>query len=287
MRWSCGFQLRVRAGPNRGQTIVIDAPVLKVGRAIRPGERVPGWVRLSDDTVSRLHCEIFWQEDRGCFRLLHRSTTNSTYVNGEVVEDIEIFDGDILEMGATSLELQKADLRWSRAETNEVEQWASVASPLAIEETKPMTGVQRIPGATIPAAKAPSNRRLTFTHVLVHQDGHEYELKGNRVRFGSNQPPEQPQTGPDESPPPLPKFDAEYEFTDQNFSYYNLVLAYDELVQSYKAVRVGPQARKVRIMRKQSGLVWHSELPEGGEVSLLEGDCLQAGELFLTYQKKG
>lgn len=270
---------------------MIDAPVLKVGRSIRPGERVPGWVRLSDDTVSRLHCELFWQEDRGCFRLLHRSTTNSTYVNGEVVEDCEVFDGDILEMGATSLELQKADLRWSRPDKKEVESWTSVASPLAVEETKPIHSVQRIPGATVPAAKPPSNRRLSIgpqvSHVLVDQDGNEYLLTGSRARFGSDQPPPPPEVGPDETPPPLPTFESEYEFNDQNFSYYNLVLVYDELVQVFKAARVGPHARKVRIMRKQSGLVWHSELPGGIEVSLMEGDCLQVGELFLTYNMKG
>ena len=89
MKWSCGYQLRIRSGPNRGLTYIVDAPVLKIGRSIRPGERVPGWIKVNDDTVSRLHCELFWQDDRQCFRLLHRSTTNSSYVNGEEVEDVK------------------------------------------------------------------------------------------------------------------------------------------------------------------------------------------------------
>lgn len=292
MRWSCGYQLRVRAGPSRGNTYVVDAPVLKIGRAIRPGERVPGWVRLSDDTVSRLHCELFWQEDRQCFRLLHRSSTNSTYVNGEEVEDAEVFDGDMIELGATSLEVQKADLRWSKTPGNEVEEWAPPAQPAPVPEeleTKPLTGPRQIPGATVPVA-APSNRRLsvgpTKEHFFESDKGTEYLLKGVKVRFGSSQAPPEPEPKEGEEPKKRVSFDTEYEFEGQEFSYYNLILMYDELVQHYKVARVGPNARNVRVFRKQGPLVWQTELPEGVELPLMEGDHVQMGDLILAYKKR-
>jgi FHA domain len=271
---------------------VVDAPVLKVGRAIRPGERVPGWIRVADDTVSRLHCELFWQEDRHCFRLLHRSATNSTYLNGEEVDDAEVFDGDLIEVGATTLEVQKADLRWSKAEDPSVQDWApqSTAPIPSSLETKPMEGLRQIPGATVPVT-APSNRRMTIgpqlSHVLETEDGTQYVLKGSRIRFGSSAPPYEETEEGEEEPKPRVRFDTEYVLEDQSYSYYNLVLNYDEIVQDFKAASIGPNAQKIRILRKQSGLVWQAELPEGVEVSLMEGDYLRMGNLVLIYKKEG
>lgn len=295
MKWSCGYQLRVRSGPGRGNTFVVDAPVVKIGRAIRPGERVPGWIRLNDDTVSRLHCELFWQEDRQGFRLLHRSTTNSTYLNGEIVEDAEIFDGDVLECGATSLEIQRADLRWSKADDKSVKEWATEhqPNPLAPElDTKKIEVSRQIPGATVPVVQ-PSNRKFSVgpqkSHVMTTDDGTEYPLKGVKVRFGCSSlaPEPEPPEGEEASEKrPRVRFDTEYSFDDQDFSFYNLILMYDEIVQSYKAARVGPGAQVVRVFRKQSGLIWQSELPEGVELPLLEGDHILLGDLILNYTSK-
>lgn len=288
MMWSCGFQLRVRTGPNRGNTYVIDAPVLKLGRAIRPGERVPGWVRINDDTVSRLHCELFWQDDRQCFRLLHRSTTNSTYVNGEVVEDAEVFEGDLIELGGTTLEVQRADLRWSKAASESINEWAEQpeAVPLPLDlDTKPM---RRIPGATV-EPPAPSNRRLAVgpqaEYVLQAEDGTEYLLDTSMVRVGG---PTDPSPEPDnEEAPRKPHFTTEHIIEGRHLSFYNLILKYDEIVQNFKVARVGPQAQPVRLFRRQSGLIWQTELPEAFEIPLLEEDRILLGDLNLAYRKKG
>lgn len=292
MKWSCGFQLRVRSGPSRGMTYVVDAPVLKMGRAIRPGERVPGWIKVNDDTVSRLHCELFWQDDRQCFRLLHRSTTNSTYVNGEVVEDVEVFDGDIIELGGTHIEVQKADLRWSKATTSSIEEWgnhpAMVSVPVPEDmEPEPTRPMQKIPGATVPIYR-PSHRKLSIgpevTLVLSGEDGSEYELNGNKIRMGSDTPPHLPDD--DEEQKPRLVFDTEHVLSIPGVSYYNLLLRYDEIVQHYKVTRLGPDALPVRVFRKQSGLVWQTELPEGVELALMEEDRLQLDTLVLAYRKK-
>lgn len=272
---------------------MIDAPVLKLGRAIRPGERVPGWIRLADDTVSRLHCELFWQEDRQCFRLLHRSTTNSTYVNGEEVEDAEVFDGDFIEAGATKLEVQKADLRWSKADDLAVAEWGNQEPeppPLPAEfETHTNVGLRTIPGATVPES-TPTTRKFVVgpkqEYLFFSADGTQYPLKGSKVRFGSSQAPPEPELKEGEKRPPKLGFDTEYQFEGQNFSYYNLVLLYDELQQNFKAARVGPNPRGVRVFRNQNGLLWQADLPEGVELSLCEGDSLELGNLVLIYSKK-
>jgi hypothetical protein len=215
------------------------------------------------------------------------------------VEDAEVFDGDIIEMGATTLEVQKADLRWSKTTDTSVQEWAPPPKPqtptgLALEPNAgKMETLQKIPGATVPELKTPFNRRLAIgpqvLHLLETEDGREYLLEGSRVRFGSDVPPRVPEPDPEEPQAPkkgLPVFDAEYSFSNQNFSFYNLVLIYDEIVQSFKAVRIGPDSRIIRIFRKQSGLVWQTELPEGAEVPLMVEDHLQLGELVLAYRKR-
>lgn len=290
MKWSCGFQLRVRSGPSRGLTYVVDSPVLKMGRAIRPGERMPGWIKVNDDTVSRLHCELFWQDDRQCFRLLHRSATNSTYVNGEAVEDAEVFDGDIIEVGATHIEIQKADLRWSKATTSSIEEWgnhpsvAAVPAPVPVDMEPETTVMQKIPGATVPVYR-PSNRKLSIGPQVAYcfstDEGNDYKLEGAKVRIGSATEPDLPTQGGQ----PKLIFDTEHELNLEGLSYYNLLLRYDEIVQNYKIARIGPKPLPVRVFRKQSGLIWQTELPEGVELPLMEEDRVQLGDLLLAYKK--
>ena len=290
MKWSCGYQLRIRSGPNRGLTYIVDAPVLKIGRSIRPGERVPGWIKVNDDTVSRLHCELFWQDDRQCFRLLHRSTTNSSYVNGEEVEDVEVFEGDLIEVGATHIEVQKADLRWSKATTSSIEEWGNHPAMVPIpDEMEPTTVMPKIPGATVPVY-SPANRKLSIgpqvSFVLATDDGQEFDLSGSKVRIGSSQAPPEPEPVEGEAPRPKIVFDVEHQLEMEGLSYHNLILKYDEIVQHYKIARIGPNPLPIRIFRKQSGLIWQTELPEGVELPLMEEDRLQLGSLLLAYQKK-
>lgn len=291
MAWSCGLQFRIRTGPDRGSTHPIDSPVVKIGRARQPGERLVGWIKVADDTVSRLHCELFWQEDRHSFRLLHRSTTNSTYVNGESVEDAELFDGDLLEVGSISMELQKADLRWSRADDRAIKDWPQREHEGGgvLPKTQNQPEPARIPGATVAPISAlgasglkiaigPKDRYLFSSH-----DGQEYPLKENRIRFGCEVDPEDDLSA--NPPRKKPHFDVHYPLQGADYSYYNLILRYDELYQGYKAVRIGPRAQEISISRSQSGLVWRSSFPEGVEVELVPGDHLLLGNIELTYQK--
>ena len=287
MVWSCGLQFRVRTGPDRGSVYPIDSAVIKFGRARQPGDRQEGWIRVADDTVSRLHCELFWQEDRKSFRLLHRSTTNSTYVNGEIVEDAELFDGDILEIGSVALELQKADLRWSQADDKAVKDWPQrqhEGPAIALPKTQGET-TTKIPGATVAAIPSSGGLKITIgpkdPYQFVSHDGEVYPLKESRIRFGCAVDPEHDP----ESTKKKPHFDVHYCLEGADYSYYNLILRYDELYQGYKAVRLGPKAQEISISRSQSGLIWRSSFPESVEVQLVAGDLLLLGNVELTYQK--
>lgn len=297
MSWSCGLQFRVRTGPERGMTYPIDAPVLKIGRARMPGDRQVGWIRLLDDSVSRLHCELFWQEDRKSFRLLHRSTTNSTYLNGEAVEDAELFDGDLLEIGAITLELQKADLRWSVADDKAVTDWPQRPHEATSIPAEPLAPAMMtpIPGATVPAVSSAGGMKLSIgpkePFCLVSAQGETYSLSERKIRFGAAVNPEDALEevaegeGEEKKLKKKPHFDAHYVLEGLDFSYYNFILRYDELSLGYKAARLGPNAQEISISRRQGGLTWHSSFPEGVEVDLLPGDHLLIGNLEFTYQR--
>lgn len=288
MKWSCGLQFRVRSGGSRGVTYPIDTPVLKIGRARSPGERQPGWLRLADDTVSRLHCELFWQEDRNCFRMIHRSATNSTYINGEVVEDAELFDGDMLEMGGTILELQQADLRWSQGDEKAVQNWPVRPHEMGAHASDPTEETRRIPGATVPVTASAETKKMGLgpraPYAFVGEDGDCYLLSKNRIRMGGTNPPPDPPVEEGEEPPSKPRFDEEYEI-GESYSYYNLILRYDELHLGYVAARLGPGAMEIAIARKKNGMIWRSNFPEGIEVPLEEGDMLCVGPLEIQYQR--
>lgn len=294
MNWSCGLQFRFRNGPERGITYPIDSPVLKIGRSRHPGDRQKGWLYVSDDTVSKLHCELFWQEDRKCFRLLHRSTTNSTYVNGEVVEDVEVFSGDLIEVGKITLELQQADLRWTASGDRDSTQWpvrhldatnALKGSPLTLPPTL------QIPGASVPESSTSIGGKINIgpqdLYQFIDQNNTVYPLSDRRIRFGctleseEDEPQEQAVTQ-------RPHFHTHHVLKGEDgidYSPYNLILRYDELYQGYKAARIGPKAQEISISRSQGGLLWHSTFPEGVEVELAPGDQLLIGSIKLSYQK--
>ena len=63
-------------------------------------------VPLSDSQVSRRHAEVR-RDDYG-FRVVDLGSTNGTQVNGVVVKDQLLKDGDTIVVGATSLRYQES-----------------------------------------------------------------------------------------------------------------------------------------------------------------------------------
>lgn len=87
--------LAVRAGPNAGSTFAIDKDVITAGR--HPDSDV----FLDDVTVSRRHAEV--RRERGRLSVRDVGSLNGTYLNRERIEQGDLHDGDVIQVGKFKL----------------------------------------------------------------------------------------------------------------------------------------------------------------------------------------
>ena len=87
--------LRVEKGSEPGRQITISREPVVIGRARDSG------LCMVHDTVSRQHCMV-WQDDAG-FRICDLGSTNGTQVNGAMVQEAALGDGDRIILGETVL----------------------------------------------------------------------------------------------------------------------------------------------------------------------------------------
>ncbi len=92
-----GAEVVVIDGPDRGARLAL-AP-----RASRVGTAAGAHLRLSDPTVSRLHCEL--RPGASAVRVVDGGSTNGTFVDGTRVYDAELVEGATLRLGASVLRL--------------------------------------------------------------------------------------------------------------------------------------------------------------------------------------
>jgi transcriptional regulator with GAF, ATPase, and Fis domain len=90
--------LVVLSGPARGQERVIDKDVFRIGKS--PDSDLT----LSDETVSRMHCEIV-REARG-YLLRDLDSTNGTLLDGAEIREAFIKPGAILTVGKVELKVR-------------------------------------------------------------------------------------------------------------------------------------------------------------------------------------
>lgn len=83
--------LVVRNGPQAGVALVVDRPVTRLGRT------TDCEITLDDITVSRWHAEVL--RDGDDYRVRDAGSLNGTYVNGERVDEVELHQGDELQVG--------------------------------------------------------------------------------------------------------------------------------------------------------------------------------------------
>ena len=83
--------LVVRRGPNAGSRFVLEKPVTTVGR--HPDSDI----FLDDVTVSRRHAEVSSSAER--FLVRDVGSLNGTYLNRERIEESEMHNGDVLQIG--------------------------------------------------------------------------------------------------------------------------------------------------------------------------------------------
>jgi serine/threonine protein kinase len=94
-------QLVVTAGPDRGRSFALTA-----GQTLQVGRSQATATKLTDPTISRVHCEVEWDGDK---ILLINISTAGTQVNGKPVSQHELKPGDVIRLGATEIRFQQGD----------------------------------------------------------------------------------------------------------------------------------------------------------------------------------
>jgi serine/threonine-protein kinase len=90
-------QIIVTAGPDKGRSFpLLDGEPLQVGRSQSTS------TKLSDPTVSRVHCEIEWDGERAT---VHNISSSGTLLNGAAITEATLTTRDVLRIGSTELRL--------------------------------------------------------------------------------------------------------------------------------------------------------------------------------------
>jgi pSer/pThr/pTyr-binding forkhead associated (FHA) protein len=87
--------LVVKRGPGAGSRFLVDKDVVVCGRHPESD------VFLDDITVSRKHLEL--RRKDGAFSVHDQGSLNGTYVNGELVEETALANGDEVQVGKFKL----------------------------------------------------------------------------------------------------------------------------------------------------------------------------------------
>ena len=80
-------------GPAKGSRYLITREGATIGRSHESE------IFLDDVTVSRSHAAIAYDEQKSCFAIADRSSLNGTYINGSVVEKVNLSHGDQVQIG--------------------------------------------------------------------------------------------------------------------------------------------------------------------------------------------
>jgi DNA-binding NtrC family response regulator len=88
-------------GPDRGLVTAVRNGGIRVGTASSCQ------LRLSDPSVSRIHCELHPQ--RGSVRVLDAGSTNGTWTDAACVRDADLTPGATVRIGATTLRIQSGE----------------------------------------------------------------------------------------------------------------------------------------------------------------------------------
>jgi serine/threonine protein kinase len=89
------FQLVVITGPDKGQTFTFQP-----GEPFQLGRSQTTAHRLTDPTVSRLHCEIKTEDGEA---VLYNHSAKGTLVNGQPADGCVLRPGDLIRLGGTAL----------------------------------------------------------------------------------------------------------------------------------------------------------------------------------------
>ncbi len=276
--FNCGLQVRVCGGPDKGRTFPLDSREVTIGRARNPGDRAPGWVLLNDPQISRIHADLVWSESDNAYKVVHRSETNPTEVNGvEIGEPTLIKIGDVVHLGASSLDIQQADFRFGGVEPERIGQ-IHQARKAGISQVNPALAF-RDPKKEVEAhidtksggrKIALSTRPKMVLQVLGGaQQGLELPLNGFQIQFGGHQV--------EELPDKEPWWDQDLVVEEATLPYRCMAFLWRELQNAFEVSFVRPVNLSITLERRVDGTEWIAEMPLSTPVMLRASDLLYIG----------
>src|SRR5262245_3281771 len=167
-------QLLVSAGPDKGRAfLLVSGETLQIGRSQATV------TRLSDPTVSRVHCEVEFDGERAT---IINISTSGTFVNGHQVSQAELKAGDVIRLGGTELRFLLADV----AEATTAVPLSASRQSLAASE--PLTGLvgQTLAHYAIEAVIAKGTTGVVFRAKDVN-DGQTVAFKVLQPEFSKNE----------------------------------------------------------------------------------------------------
>jgi pSer/pThr/pTyr-binding forkhead associated (FHA) protein len=96
--------LLVISGPREGDYYPIGKRTTVVGR----DEHCP--IQIVDDTVSRWHLEIRWEDECSSFMIRDMKSANGVFLNDRRVDEQNVLaDGDVIRLGASEVMFSELD----------------------------------------------------------------------------------------------------------------------------------------------------------------------------------
>lgn len=282
--FSCGLQVRVCDGPDKGRTFPLDSREVTIGRSRAPGDRAPGWVLLNDPRISRIHADLIWSEPDKGYRLVHRSDTNPTEINGHPANDQVIRVGDIITVGGSRLDIQQADFRFGGVEPERIGQIheARRSGTLQVNNEFAYRDPKRegeAHGSTQKASRkiALSTRPKLYLEVLGgNQKGQKLPLTGFSIQMGGPLSGDPPEVG-------APWWDQEVLIDDAVLPYRCLSWHWRELQNAFEVALIREIPVPITLERRVDGTEWIAELPAqmGASVLIRHGDLFYVGKTAL------
>lgn len=107
--------LRILSGKKTGRECTVRRLPFKIGRASTAG------LYLADDGVWDTHCEITHQVERGV--ILHSHEQAVSLVNSQPATDVPLRNGDVIQLGAVTLQFWLAPPRQTGLRLRETLTW--------------------------------------------------------------------------------------------------------------------------------------------------------------------
>lgn len=280
--FSCGLQVRISQGPDKGRTFPLDSTEITIGRARTIGDRAPGWILVNDPQTSRIHADMHWDQEKNSYILVHRSDTNPTEINGiPITEPTLLKIGDHIRIGSSILDLQQADFRFGgvapeniaaihkarRTNTTVVNHQLAFRNPLNEGESQ---GNTKTVGRKIALSTRPK-----FSLVVLggSQQGTRFALTGFRIQIGGSQVetiPESPQW-----------WDQDLTINEKALPYRAMAWQWNELNQVFEVRLIRQVSVPITLERRMDGSEWIGEMLPEAAVIIRPEDLLYIGSTAL------